>query len=125
MTWIRRAAVSVALLAFLGGPTPGSIGSCSDLPSISEPQEFCVEQRALYCLRDREADRIDEDEYDACLGAVEGDCNLFNWSDDCFPPPTDLERQACISALQSRERLATPNDMIVECSFESLCGDDG
>ena len=108
----------------LGGPTPGSIGSCADAPELGDPEDFCTDQRALFCLRDREAERIDDEEYETCLGMVADDCNQFNFSDECFPPPTKLKQDACLSALQSVDRLGTPNDEIEECSFDALCGNE-
>lgn len=120
-----RAALGVALFVCLGGPTPGSVGSCSKDSEISDPEQFCLDEHALFCERDFRAERISEDEYNACLDSVQDDCMGFTWNPvSCDPPPTIIETKACISALRSEERLELKNDMIVECQFKSLCDGD-
>ena len=129
-TWIRRspwrrALVGVALFAWLGGPTPGSIGSCSESTTVTDPEQFCLDQHALFCERDFRAERIDDGEYDTCLEDVQGECLGFTWNPaTCDPPPTRIETDACISALRSEERLELKNSMILECQFKALCDGD-
>ncbi|MEZ4254498.1 MAG: hypothetical protein R3A78_02110 [Polyangiales bacterium] len=83
----------VALFLVLGGPTPGSVGSCSDDVSVSDPEQFCLDSQALYCLRDHEAERIDDDAYDDCLAAVTDMCEGFVWNPAvCNPRRTPTAR---------------------------------
>lgn len=122
---VSRALIALALFIALGGPTPGSIGSCSDEITVTDAQSFCIDTQALYCLRDFKAERISEDEYDACLADVAPACRGFTWNPEiCSPPPTEQRATACIAALRSSERLETPNEEIIECRADILCERD-
>lgn len=121
----RRALLALLLFIALGGPTPGSIGSCSDDIEVTDAQSFCIDTQALYCLRDFEAERIDEAAYDECLADVAPNCRGFAWNPAVCPiPPTEQRANACIAALRSKERLETPNDEILECKSDLLCERD-
>lgn len=116
-----RMALGVLLILVLGGPAPGSVGSCSEDATVADPVQFCVDRRSWSCQRREVRGELTEDERDACLAAVDAECAGTTWGSDCIPPTT-RKTDACIGALSDGSRLSTPESELVECQLSTLCG---
>lgn len=120
--FVLRALALVVVALALGGPTPGYVGNCSPGSGTStvDRVQFCTDKETYQCARDLAAGRIDMNQYNTCSGRIDSDCAGFNFPAGCAP--SNELAHACIDALSRPERIGTPNDMIVECQSNTLCG---
>lgn len=116
-----RLVLAVGLFVMLGGPAPGSVGSCSDETEIADAVQFCVDRKSWSCQRRWARGELDDAERDACLVPIEDDCRGSAWGTDCIAPTTN-QTEACIGALSDPGRLSTPEADLVECQRSTLCG---
>ena len=118
---VFRGALGVLLVLVLGGPAPGSVGSCAEDSPTADAVQFCVDRKSWSCQRRWARGELNDAERDACLVPVEDDCRGSAWGTDCIPPTT-RQTEACIGALSNPDRLATPESDLVECQRSTLCG---
>ena len=124
----RRVLLGIVLVLFLGGPTPGAVGDCSEDEgaSVAAP-DWCFEKGGLVCER-RAAMTPPGPDNDAakeeCYRSLDVSCPGSTWPLDCVPP-TRMLANACIAALSNTDRLSEPESAIVECQVATLCGGGG
>lgn len=107
--WAWTLIGGVAAVLLLGGPSPGSIGSCSQTEEqfMSAPQH-CANTRAATCARRLRcclttaatpaAQQACTDTYNACRAPIVAECSPAAWPSDCIPPTAD-ESMQCVSAM--------------------------
>lgn len=117
-----RLLTGIALVLVLGGPAPGSVGSCDEENPFVDAVEWCVEKNGWLCQRRWARGELDDAERDMCLTQVQPMCQGATWGADCPMPPAKIQTNACVAALASVERLDEPADSIVECQLSTLCG---
>jgi hypothetical protein len=83
----------------------------------TDAEEWCAERGTWSCQRQWARGDIDDPARDACIGEVQAACPGATWPPGCAP--TRVERDACISALMSVDRLDEPEDTLPECN--TLC----
>ena len=123
MTRARKlgfSATLVGLALFLGGPTPGSVGGCSDDAQFAEPGWFCSKKDEWECLRAEQ--RCMRDGMPDCvetrnLCISEINCAGFNWPVNCEPLPSKMRAQACIDQLMIIGNIDVPIGDIPECDL--------
>jgi hypothetical protein len=99
----------VAAVILLGGPAPGSIGSCSETEEqfMSAPQH-CANTRAATCARrlrcclttaPTPAEQMAcTNTYNDCRAPIVPECRPSAWPSDCIPP-TVQESEECVMAM--------------------------
>ena len=128
-SFLGRVLLGVGLLVLLGGPGPGSVGSCSETESsfASAPQHcvnkgdaICARVRAR-CVRDGMPDC--DANFIACRTPLPMSCRMFSWNPACSPPTQD-QADACIDALLRADTLDVPDgeiDTRIEACREVTC----
>jgi hypothetical protein len=128
MKMVLRALVAVGLLVLLGGPGPGSVGSCSESePDIANAPQYCVDKNEALCRRTlvmcgRGIPACDN-AYLRCVNGAPAEmppfpplverCSGAAWPGSCRPP-TKTQAQGCIRALlaDDPDHLSVPNDQV-------------
>jgi len=138
--WLSRLALPAGLFFFLGGTTPGSVGSCDDTDNFADFTEFCVTAGQIECNRLRMLASQQPPAVPRCAEVGSGTrcfdeafCNNIiaecqqqaagGWaalSPLCVPPPTVTLASNCIAALQFTS-LETPESNIPQCQPNNLC----
>ncbi|MDH5671684.1 MAG: hypothetical protein OEZ06_06015 [Myxococcales bacterium] len=117
---LRRAALGLGLLAFLGGPTPGAVGSCDeDLDGFVDLREYCKEREELVCVRRWLRKELTDEARDDCRREALSLCERRVWRPDCRP--TERQARACLNALRAKGTVKTPEDELETCNREALC----
>ena len=120
-TFAVRGALAACVFVLLGGPTPGSVGSCSETSAYVDPVQFCKDRKFWSCQRQWVTGAINDDQLAVCLEPIEATCAGSTW-DACDPPPTNRRGKACINALRDMDRVAIPEGDLSECQTAVLCG---
>jgi len=121
-TIAARVALGAVLILVLGGPSPGSVGGCTDDPTFANAEAFCIDKNEWICQRRWARAEIDDAQRNSCLDMVPGMCLGTTWPTDCDPPPTVSQTGACIDRLRSASQVETPVSEIPECQLDFLCG---
>ncbi|MGD8859655.1 MAG: hypothetical protein PVI30_06575 [Myxococcales bacterium] len=117
---IPRPLWAALLFLFLGGPTPGAVGSCdADPDGFADLQAYCQQREELVCVRRSLRKEITIGEREECRRRAIALCAQRTWAPDCRP--TERQARACINALFARDTLYTPEDELEECNTEALC----
>lgn len=131
--WLRVLG-PVGLFLVLGGPTPGSIGSCSDTEPFADYAEFCVVFNDIKCDRLRTNPPIEP-----CADApgtrcfdpelcnpvnYQRDCRGGSWDtwnrgQSCDPPPTVENVNLCLQVISQFYDVTVDERTTPEC--EALC----
>jgi len=119
---LRSLGLGALLALVLGGPTPGSVGSCDQDAQTANAEQFCRARKDLACQRRYARGEIDQAAEMACRAGVDAECVGAAWPADCDPPPTTVQTRACIAALANSERLSEAENAIPECLTSTLCG---
>ncbi|MBK8168999.1 MAG: hypothetical protein IPK60_01490 [Sandaracinaceae bacterium] len=112
--------VAGLLAAFIVGPTPGSVGSCSTEVTYAKAPQFCADKYYWTYQRAYARGEATLEETQANVARIPADCNAIVFS-DCTP--TQLVADACINALKDGGRLGQTTDSIQECMDAALCPD--
>ncbi len=100
----ESAMVGTLLFLFLGGPTPGSVGSCTEGTSIADPVQHCQDKEAWTCARRRaRGDLASDAEEMACISRITATCSGASWPVGC--EPTQQQSDACIAAMSDGSTL--------------------
>lgn len=110
--------VGTLLAVMIAGPTPGSVGSCSDSVTFANAPQFCADKKYWTAQRAyaRGEQTLEQTQTEIngisafCASAVFVDCT-----------PTQLAADACVEALKDMGRLSEATDAIPECTADSLC----
>jgi hypothetical protein len=123
-----RFLAAVGLLVFLGGPGPGSVGSCSETkPDVADAPQYCVNKNEALCRRTlvmcgRGVTACDN-AYLRCTNGAPMEmppfpplierCAGAAWPATCRPP-TASQASRCIAALLASDpaHLSVPNDQV-------------
>lgn len=126
MTGLWRLAGCATVVTVLSGPAPGSVGSCDEAAVLVDAPAFCGQREAARCERSFQRGLRgweplqSEAERDDCLQQAADLCEGARYPEGCFP--TERERDRCLSALRSVERLPEPDEALLECTAAQFCG---
>jgi hypothetical protein len=89
---------AVALFVLLGGPTPGSIGDCSESSNLADAVAHCRLKENWTCARRiARGDLVTDEEKAACTRAIDVTCRGAFWPVGC--EPTQQQSDVCIQAM--------------------------
>lgn len=129
LRWLRVIG-PVGLFLFLGGTTPGSVGSCADSDPTADFVEYCNAYEGIVCRRKQLSSEPCQDVpagtrcYDAELcrpEAIARDCAAAaDWPASCTPEPTVPEVELCFLVLTDPDAgyaFSVPEETIPECNL--------
>lgn len=106
------------LAVMIAGPTPGSVGSCSDSITFANAPQFCADKKYWTAQRANARGELTLEETQAEIASISEFCRAAVFV-DCTP--TQLAADACVEALKDMGRLSEASDAIPECMANALC----
>lgn len=113
--WVLRAAAGVVLFLALGGPAPGNVGGCGNVP-VADARQFCVEQGYWECRRDYIAGRTTQQEEADCHRELETRCAGRAWPPGCLPSVDQTE--VCFQLLRRMDLAQLTTEELYELYTE-------
>jgi hypothetical protein len=122
--WLGRVLCAIVLVMVLGGPGPGSVGSCSETEkTFAEARQYCIYRDEAIARRVRQRcinagmdGSVCNPPYQMVYENLEANCAAASWPLDCSPP-RQAEADACIEALLDMSTLELPDDMVPGCDL--------
>lgn len=111
-----RVVAGIALFLVLGGPAPGSVGSCGEEDMGVSAEEWCRTKNAWICERRWARNELTDEQKAQCRAEIPALCSGATWPADCMPP-TRRATEACEGALSDRDRLDEDPSSMPECQF--------